>query len=85
MDQLKQMEKQLSTNQQATSALSTKFKDANAALQSKTAEAENYKRAADYATGSKKPSEGSTFSLKKGTYVHYSRNGGQEDSKGNSG
>ena len=80
------MEEQLSANQQATSALSTKYKEANAALQSKTAEAEHYKTALDFSTGAKQVQQGTIVKLKKGTLVHYDRYGGsQQDESGQSG
>jgi hypothetical protein len=86
MTQLKQMEEQLSANQQATSALSTKYKQANSALQAKTAEAEHYKTALDFSTGAKKVQRGSIVKLKKGTFVHYDRYGGsQQDTEGHTG
>ena len=78
------MESQLQANQSATSALSTKYKDANAALQSKTAEAESYKTALDFSTGAKTVKAGTIVKLKKGTRVNYDRYGGkQQDKEGN--
>lgn len=86
MRQLGQMEDQLKANQTATSALSTKYNDTNAQLQAKTADARNYKRALDFATGAKTIEGGSIVKLKKGTFVHYDRHGGvQQDDKGNTG
>ena len=45
MKQLQAMEAQLKANEQATSALATKYREANDLLTAKTAEAANYKRA----------------------------------------
>lgn len=86
MEQLKQMEAQMAENSSATSALSTKYKDTNAQLQSKTAEAQHYKTALDFSTGAKSIEQDSIVKLKKGTYVHYDRYGGvQQDEEGNTG
>lgn len=83
MSQLEAMEQQLSENQTATSALSTRYNEANSALQASQAESQHYQTALDFATGARSVREGTIVKLKKGTRVHYDRYGGkQQDEEG---
>ena len=66
-----------------TSALSTRYNEANSALQASQAESQHYQTALDFATGPRSVREGTIVKLKKGTRVHYDRYGGkQQDEEG---
>ena len=80
---LKAMEDQLKANQQATSTLSTKYKEANAQLQAKKAESLNYKTILDVKNGAKDLKVGDRYVLRKGTKVHFHRNDQQWDANNN--
>lgn len=80
---LKAMEDQLKANQQATSTLSTKYKEANAQLQAKKAESLNYKTILDVKNGAKELKVGDRYILRKGTKVHFHRNDQQWDANNN--
>lgn len=74
MKQLEEMEKQLQTNQQATSALALKYREANAQLQAKTAEALNYKTQLDEIASGKRD--------KNGNLIKNQNNGGKNGGGG---
>ncbi|MBO6244115.1 MAG: hypothetical protein J6O41_06105 [Clostridia bacterium] len=74
MKQLEEMEKQLQTNQQATSALALKYREANAQLQAKTAEALNYKTQLDEIASGKRD--------KNGNLIKNQNNGGKNGNGG---
>jgi chromosome segregation ATPase len=86
LTKITEYEDQLKSTTDTTSSLRRSLIKANQAITSKTAEAENYKTALDFATGAKQIKAGSIVKLKKGTYVNYDRHGGsQQDDKGHTG
>ena len=86
LNKLAKYEDQLKNTQTATVGLGNQLKRANQTIASKSAEAEHYKTALDFATGAREIDDGSIVKLKKGTFVHYDRYGGaQQDEEGNTG
>ena len=86
LSSIEKYKQELQDTQDTTSSLAQSLKKANATLDTKTAEAQSYKTALDFATGARQVKEGTKVKLKKGTFVHYDRYGGvQQDAEGNTG
>ncbi len=85
IDNLANYSNSLKDVQNSNSQLGQALKDSNADLQAANAEKLHYKTALDYSTGAKTLKKGDKIKLKKGTYVHYSRNDSQWDTEGNKG
>ena len=83
LDKLVDYEKQLHSTQQTTSQLSTQLGQANKTIAAKNAEAQNYRTILDLKSGVKDFKKGEEYTIKKGTWVWYDRDGAfQMDSEG---
>lgn len=86
LSQIERYKQELQDTQDTTSSLAQTLRRANETIDTKTAEAQSYRTALDFAVGARQVQEGTRVKLKKGTFVHYDRYGGvQQDAEGNTG